>query len=230
MSILVSLPILLTSAALSLPQDQTDPYAGTVEDDLEADTLELNFVGRAEEKVGERQLQDDYIGFTRIRNTSNGKGVGLWRLNAEYTYIYEPDCLEIRVPPNFVTDFASIPGVARSVYNPADYAEAALVHDWLYANGFEGKRPLADRIFREALIETGHGGEAQVLYSAVRFGGNNGYGLAEDLSFFQESDKSVEQLPDEFRPTEEMVYLEIDCDASYEGSPIPLDPEEEEIE
>lgn len=118
-----------------------------------------------------------------LRNQTRGGNV-LWALDQEYIYVYEPTCEAVVVPEGFVTDLASIPAWARIRHNPANYAEAALIHDWLYAIGARGQRGKADRVFRTALEETGHRDMAGELYWAVDHGGAAGYGLPGDFSFW----------------------------------------------
>lgn len=74
------------------------------------------------------------------------------------------------VPPGYETDFASIPGVAKSFLPPfGDWAEGAVIHDWLYDVAAEGGRKEADRIFREAMSDQDVGGLPKaIMYSAVR--------------------------------------------------------------
>jgi len=108
----------------------------------------------------------------------------LWKnATRPYTYIDETLCRRIVVPVEFVTDFASVPNAARVTFNPADYAEAALVHDWLYAIGEEGMRADADLVFRNILREVSSRPDAAILYRAVRMFGNDGYGLESDYAF-----------------------------------------------
>lgn len=84
------------------------------------------------------------------------------------------------VTRGYKTDFASLPWLARLFYNPFDeYAEAAIIHDWLYAIGEPGKKREADLIFLRAMLDDGVSPVlARYFYVAVRFGtlfGNGGY-------------------------------------------------------
>ena len=127
-----------------------------------------------------------------LRNLKR-KGNYLWELSEDFFYVYGPTCDVIVVPSGFVTDLASIPAVARVRHNPANYAEAAVVHDWLYSIGEANKREKADDVFREALNETGHGDFATELYRAVRFGGARGYGLPDDFAFWIKESNSLDK-------------------------------------
>ncbi|AQR62253.1 hypothetical protein BZG35_11825 [Brevundimonas sp. LM2] len=86
----------------------------------------------------------------------------------------------VRVPPTYLTDFASIPSLARWIIPPfGRHAIAAVLHDWLYTIGQPGRRGEADDIFREALQELGVGQPRRsVMHAAVRAGGGGAYGRA----------------------------------------------------
>lgn len=100
---------------------------------------------------------------------------------------------EITVPPGFVTDLASIPRLAASLYPPdGPWVKAAIVHDFLYGTRGTGvwdkhpsglSRPTpytraeADDVLREAMADRGVGLFARnVIWSAVRAGGAGGWG------------------------------------------------------
>lgn len=78
-----------------------------------------------------------------------------WELQEALIYssnIYMP---VIIVPGGTVTDFASVPRLPLSYLFFGDIAHAAAVlHDYLYATGLVDK-PLADRIFLEAMQVSG---------------------------------------------------------------------------
>ncbi|NRA30527.1 MAG: DUF1353 domain-containing protein [Parvularculaceae bacterium] len=91
--------------------------------------------------------------------------------------------IRVYIPRGFRTDLASIPAVGRVVLNPADYAEAALVHDFLYALGIEGQRARADAWFLRALDRSGiEDRPARLMHQAVRFGGESGYGRDDEIT------------------------------------------------
>lgn len=78
-----------------------------------------------------------------------------------------------RVPKHFITDAASIPRFLWSlVGHPMDdYAESAVLHDWLYRTGNVPKEE-ADRLFLEAMKSQGiRWAQRWVLYCGVKFGG-----------------------------------------------------------
>ncbi|MEM0985169.1 MAG: DUF1353 domain-containing protein [Pseudomonadota bacterium] len=96
--------------------------------------------------------------------------------------------LAVIAPVQYETDFASIPGWARGFIAPFGvHAEAAVIHDWLYAIGNRGDeqgRWLADEAFREALKLLGVGVvKRNVMYRAVRSGGKKAYGRPDEFRF-----------------------------------------------
>jgi len=84
------------------------------------------------------------------------------------------------IPEGYVTDFGSIPWLARWRINPLDrHAWAALKHDWRYAIGEPGKRPFADDGFRERLeIDGVFQVRRTAMYRSVQIGGAGGYAKA----------------------------------------------------
>ena len=85
------------------------------------------------------------------------------------------------VTRGYKTDFASLPWLARLFYSPFDeYAEAAIIHDWLYAIGEPGKKREADLTFFRVMLQDGVSPIlARYFYTAVRFNtlfDNGGYG------------------------------------------------------
>jgi hypothetical protein len=82
-------------------------------------------------------------------------GLGLARLTAPFVYGVgaEESADRIEVAAGFVTDFASVPWFARSLFAPFDRAaKAAVVHDFLLEQQPRARpRAEIDRIFREAL-------------------------------------------------------------------------------
>ena len=90
-----------------------------------------------------------------------------------FGYRDEIEKLEIFVPETFLTDFASIPDLARSVLSPfGRHAKAAVVHDWLYSVGEPGLRDTADRVFLHAMTELKVDKAARdLMFAAVQVGG-----------------------------------------------------------
>ncbi|MFO0700922.1 MAG: DUF1353 domain-containing protein [Nitrospira sp.] len=78
----------------------------------------------------------------------------------------------VRVPPGFVTDFASIPQVFWSLLRPdGEYAYAAVVHDYLYWTQTRS-RDEADDILKMAMEDFEVGAVTiEAIYRAVRLGG-----------------------------------------------------------
>lgn len=80
------------------------------------------------------------------------------------------------IPAGFKTDLASIPawvpGLVRVFFGSAlQNADAAILHDWLYATGTLS-RSEADALFREALAHSGeHWFGRELLWAGVRVGG-----------------------------------------------------------
>jgi uncharacterized protein DUF1353 len=82
-----------------------------------------------------------------------------WELLAPFVVIVNPneeDQRIVRVPPGYMTDFASVPRLPVIYLAYANKAHlAALVHDWLYAEGgTEADREYADRVFLQGMLDT----------------------------------------------------------------------------
>lgn len=87
---------------------------------------------------------------------------------------------EVWVPPAFLTDYASVPRVARAlVPSFGRHAPATVLHDWLYAIGEPGQRKAADDIFLSALKEAEvEEPRRSTMYQSVRLFGQGGYDRA----------------------------------------------------
>lgn len=97
---------------------------------------------------------------------------------SDYLY-HDPVSLDVYlVPRGYVTDFASIPFPASIVLPPFGlWTEGAVVHDYLYAVGESGRRPVADRILKTAMEEQGLGRFAvELIYWPVRLFARAAYG------------------------------------------------------
>lgn len=96
---------------------------------------------------------------------------GDWEVIRDFRYMSQ-DAVLITVESGFITDFASIPKVGRIIYESwGSYGYAAVIHDWLYTTR-DGTRRQADRVFYEAMIDSGVPYlRAMVLWFAVRIGG-----------------------------------------------------------
>lgn len=88
---------------------------------------------------------------------------------------------EVWVPPTYLTDFASIPRIARAFVEPfGRHAAAAVIHDWLYSIGEPDGRAFADDVFLAAMTEAEvHRARRAVMHQAVRRFGKGGYDRAE---------------------------------------------------
>ncbi|NNU14712.1 DUF1353 domain-containing protein [Parvularcula sp. ZS-1/3] len=99
------------------------------------------------------------------------------------------------VPRYYITDFASIPWPASYLISPfGDHAEAAVIHDWLYAVGsgvdpsdsdYKGKvrraRLDADLTFYRAMRESGVPlWRRRIMFGAVRLGGGASFGADQE--------------------------------------------------
>ena len=115
-------------------------------------------------------------------------------ITEDYYYCYPLTHQVIRVPRGFETDFASIPIWISAVFNPiGDDAEAAVVHDWLYAVGEPGQREQADSIFLYAMEQSKVPIlQRKTMYEAVRAGGAANYGAPSEWRFVDpETEKAV---------------------------------------
>lgn len=76
-------------------------------------------------------------------------GVGLVQLAQEFSYYLEDGSETITVEKNYITDFASIPRIARPFFcTMGKSAKPALLHDWLLHKDRTG---MATRVFNESL-------------------------------------------------------------------------------
>ena len=129
--------------------------------------------------IPEPQGEQRGIRMALIRSyTIEGRRVAI--LSEDWIYCYPPTGEVILVPKGYMTDFASIPAVAEFFFDSfGKHAEAAVVHDWLYAVGAPGQKSKADSIFRFAMEEQGvPARDRDLMYAAVSVGGTNAYGRA----------------------------------------------------
>lgn len=89
--------------------------------------------------------------------------------------LHDPD-VTITIPAGFVTDFASIPKVFRSLFTDNDVHDLpGLLHDYLYWRQSCG-RSEADKLFLVALDEVGVGYfERYMMYAGVQAGGSGAW-------------------------------------------------------
>ena len=103
-----------------------------------------------------------------------------WRLDAPLSWV-DPSVADVNmqhiiVPPDFITDLASIPAALRGLLdvNGRSRRPAAL-HDWLYAAQI-CSRAVADETLRRALIAEGESSAtARVYWLGVRLGGGSAW-------------------------------------------------------
>lgn len=116
-----------------------------------------------------------------------------------YAYMHEIWGQEVvvNVPQGFVTDFASIPKALQMIIPPfGRHAPAAVLHDYLYALGQKKARPLADKLFLNAMREAGVPAfRRSLMYRMVRLFGGGGYGLKDDWMFVDTENGEPVQPP-----------------------------------
>lgn len=107
-----------------------------------------------------------------LLNDSEHDGRGTWRVDSPLIYSSDVAMRSIRVPPGFVTDFASVPRIPVAFFLTADCAhEAAVVHDYLYTYGTLS-RAMADSVLLEAMAVSGiPAWRRRLIYWGVRLGG-----------------------------------------------------------
>ena len=113
--------------------------------------------------------------FTSLLDVSPLSDGRNWQLRRKFTYHIGSKRSRkfIKVPRNFVTDFASVPSFLWSwIPSWSKYGKAAVIHDRLYTT-HEVSRAMADAIFLEAMQVSGTPKwKARLMYQAVRmFGG-----------------------------------------------------------
>jgi hypothetical protein len=102
----------------------------------------------------------------------------LWELMEPFAFECESG-LRIDVPPGFVSDFASVPRLARWYIDDDDpcILRGAVIHDFIYCrqghvDGGICSRAFADYVLREAMLCSGaRPAMAWVVEKAVRLGG-----------------------------------------------------------
>ncbi len=96
-----------------------------------------------------------------------------WVLESEAVWI-EPKGFAVRVPPGFMTDFASIPWIFRwwQTGSVGSQRVAAYFHDWLYSSQTSFTRKHSDVVFREVMKDAGANKFRRwAMYLALRAGG-----------------------------------------------------------
>ncbi len=95
-----------------------------------------------------------------------------WKVLAPLTYTTNDD-INIKIPKDFLTDFATVPRFLWSILPPwGRYGKAAILHDFLYYSGIFSKKE-ADLIFLEAMevLEVVKWKRKSMYYSVKMFGG-----------------------------------------------------------
>lgn len=163
-----------------------------------------------------KRPEDGFIGHIKV-----GVVRGAAKRGRRVAVILEPFAFVHRIgnirlaavaPVRYETDFASIPSWAQVFIAPFDvHAEAAVIHDWLYAIGRRGDeqgRWLADESFREALRHLGVGWLTRsIMYKAVRSGGKKAYGRPDEFRFRQLQDFTLIEPPPAREPYLETVAV-----------------------
>jgi hypothetical protein len=110
----------------------------------------------------------------RLRDGGLRRGTRVFVL--EHYYRYHSSRGTITVPTGFPTDGASIPRIFWPILGPhGSYFGAAIIHDYLYARASNGRhlmtRSDADKLFLEAMYNSGVGPHRHIIHAAVRIGG-----------------------------------------------------------
>ncbi len=160
----------------------------------------------------ERPLEDTslHVAFEHDARREGVRRVAV--ITEDYYYCYPLTRQVIRVPRGFETDFASIPAWAMAVIDPiGDNAEAAVVHDFLYAVGEKGQREQADAILLYGLQQAHAPAlQSKLMYEAVRAGGAQNYGAPGEWRFVDpETEKPVKSPK---KPASAVVATLRSCD------------------
>ena len=94
-----------------------------------------------------------------------------WKVLAPLIYTTS-NGIDIKIPKDFLTDFASVPRFLWSILPPwGKYGKAAILHDFLYYSGLFSKKE-ADLLFLEAMevLEVIKWKRYSMYYSAKLFG------------------------------------------------------------
>ncbi len=118
----------------------------------------------------------NYIDILEVSPLGDGKN---WILRDGFYYVYRDTNkgrdYHIEVPPKFMTDYASIPGVLWWFGKPwGKHGMAAVIHDWLYWEqklcGENLSRKYADEIFHRCMVDSQVSkSKARLMYWAVKW-------------------------------------------------------------
>lgn len=105
-------------------------------------------------------------------------GRGTWQLLSDLVYQSDVAGRTFTAKAGFVTDFASVPSlipIASGLLKDRAH-QASVIHDEIYG-AHEVEREMADKVLREAAIESGvPEWAAELLYAGVRLGGESHWG------------------------------------------------------
>lgn len=165
---------------------------------------------KVEEAEGGRQAMGPLRIAVDLESRRSGRRVAV--LTDDWLYCYPESGEVFLVPRGYETDFASIPPGARWLINPfGNHAEAAVVHDWLYAVGEKDNRLEADEIFRFAMKESGVNiARRNLMFQAVRKGGEKSYGAPGEWRFRDYRTLADAEPP--FARPEKAAVATIDCE------------------
>jgi hypothetical protein len=105
------------------------------------------------------------------KNLLTRDGAQLWRVVSEFIYQSDVAQQNIVVPPDFVTDLASIPQAFLSLFGETAQ-RASVPHDFEYSKLGSLTREIADKMLKEACILSGVPiWKANLIYFGVRIGG-----------------------------------------------------------
>ena len=130
-------------------------------------------------------------------------------------YCYPPTGELILIEEGYRTDLGSIPKQAFLIGDQySTQPEPAVVHDWLYAVGEEGKRKFADDVFLYAMKQYQVPFfQRAIFYAAVRFGGSSAYGRANEWNFGRPGNPWAEDMVPP-KPTSAVVDV-INCQTEF---------------
>jgi hypothetical protein len=174
----------------------------------------------AKDESAETLLSGRIVRFPPLLQRGNRRAAVL---DDDYYFCSRGSGSVVRVPRGFVTDFASIPDIARILidrFGPS--LEPATVHDWLYTIGAgetDGERQTfraeADDIFLDALSDNGAGrATGWVMYAAVRLFGSGPYDTSREWTGrLLDPETGLAFEPDIPRPAKIGIldHLDADC-------------------
>lgn len=129
-------------------------------------------------------LPPDYFPLPiHVEPLENGKR---WRLLSPFEFVEGDDV--IHVPANFVTDMNSTPRIVWWWFPKTEFAQAGIVHDWLYRYPHGRTRQQCDEIHERILLLSGcRPSKAKAAYYGIRVGAGGTWDRyrAEDVALAQ---------------------------------------------